>query len=119
MIDLSKCYVYDIECDGLIKNATKIHCLSIIWRDKNGVIKIKSTTDYDEMRRFFLRKDITRVGHNITLYDERIVANILGIDTLQTKDQIIDTLALSWYLFPERLKHGLEEWGKDLGIQKV
>jgi hypothetical protein len=115
----NKVYVYDIECDGLIKDATKIHCLSIAWRDKNGVVQVKSTTDYDEMRKFFLNKDITRVGHNITLYDERVIAKLLGIDTLQSKDQIIDTLALSWYLFPERLKHGLEEWGKDLGIHKV
>lgn len=115
----NKVYVYDIECDGLIDDATKIHCLSIAWRDKSGNVKVTSTTDYDEMRKFFNRKDITRVGHNITLYDERVIAKLLGIDTLQSKDQIIDTLALSWYLFPERLKHGLEEWGKDLGIHKV
>ncbi len=30
----------------------------------------------------------------------------------------IDTLALSWYLFPERQKHGLADWGVDLGIPK-
>lgn len=120
MINLSKnVYVYDIECDGLIEDATKIHCLSIAWRDSNGNIKLTSTTDYDDMRKFFLRKDITRVGHYITLYDERVISKLLGIDTLQTRDQIIDTLALSWYLFPERLKHGLEEWGDDLGIKKV
>lgn len=115
----SKVYVYDIECDGLIHNATKIHCLSIAWRDNSGQIRVKSTTDYDEMRKFFNNKDVTRVGHNITLYDERVISKLLGIDTLQSNNQIIDTLALSWYLYPERKKHGLEEWGKDLGIQKV
>lgn len=115
----NKVYVYDIESDGLLHDATKIHCLSITWRDGSGNLKTISTTDYDEMRKFFNRKDIVRVGHNITLYDERVIANILGIDTLASKDQIIDTLALSWYLYPERLKHGLEEWGRDLGIKKV
>lgn len=115
----NKVYVYDIECDNLLDKVTKIHCLSITWRDGSGQVKTISTTDYGEMRKFFNRKDIIRVGHNITLYDERVVAKLLGIDTLQSKDQIIDTLALSWYLFPERLKHRLEEWGKDLGIQKV
>ena len=120
MISLRKnVYIYDIECNGLLKNATKIHCLSICWRDSNGVVHHKSTTNYDEMRKFFTRTDITRVGHNITLYDERVIAKLLGIDTLQSKDQIIDTLALSWYLFPERVKHGLEEWGVDFGIHKV
>lgn len=120
MINLRKnVFVYDIECDGLIKDATKIHCMSVIWRDSNGILCLKSTSDYDEMRKFFLNKKLTRVGHNITLYDERVVAKLLGIDTLNSKDQIIDTLALSWYLFPERLKHGLEYWGNDLGIKKV
>lgn len=112
-------FVYDIESDGLLREATKIHCLSIAWRDKTGNIRTKSTTDYDEMRKFFTDKNIVRIGHNITLYDERVVAKLLGIDTLQTKDQIVDTLALSWYLYPERQKHGLEEWGKDLGTHKV
>lgn len=113
------CFVYDVECDGLIRDATKIHCLSICWRDATGTVRVKSTTDYDEMRRFFLNKNITRIGHNITLYDERVVAKLLGISTLDTKDNIIDTLALSWYLFPERNVHGLEAWGNDIGIQKV
>jgi hypothetical protein len=120
MINLRKnVYVYDIESDGLLDGATKIHCLSICWRDSNGDVQTKSTTDYDEMRKFFTNKNITRVGHNITLYDERVITKLLGIDTLQTNDQIIDTLALSWYLYPERNRHGLEEWGKDFGIHKV
>lgn len=112
-------FVYDIECDGLLKNATKIHCLSIAWRDVHGSIRVKSTSDYDDMRRFFLNENILRIGHNITLYDERVIKKLLGIDTEKTMDQIIDTLALSWYLFPDRLKHGLEHWGYDLGIHKV
>jgi DNA polymerase I-like protein with 3'-5' exonuclease and polymerase domains len=119
MIDLSKCYVYDIEADGLLDTITKIHCLSVGWRDTNGNFRITSTTDYDVMRKFFNKKDIKRIGHNITLYDEKAVNKILGIDTLSSKDQIIDTLALSWYLYPERLKHGLEDWGRDLGVKKV
>lgn len=112
-------YVYDIETDGLLDTASIIHCLSITWRDSNGVVKTISTTDYGEMKKFFTRKDIIRVGHNITLYDERVITKLLGIDTLQSKDQIIDTLGLSWYLYPERVKHSLEEWGKTIGIQKV
>lgn len=120
MINLNKnVYVYDIETDSLLNDATKIHCLSICWKDSFGTIQTKSTTSYDEMRKFFLNKNITRVGHNITLYDERVITKLLGIDTLQSNDQIIDTLALSWYLYPERNRHGLEEWGNDVGIHKV
>lgn len=113
-------YIYDIECDALLDKATKIHCLSIAWRDKTtGAIRVKSTTDYDEMRKFFTNKKITRIGHNITLYDERVITKLLSINTLDSKDQIIDTLALSWYLYPERKRHSLETWGEDLGIHKV
>lgn len=112
-------YIYDIEADGLLDKVTKIHCLSICWRDSQGRLQVKSTTDYNEMRKFFTRKGITRCGHNITLYDERVVAKLLGIDTLQSNDQIIDTLPLSWYLYPEKKKHGLEQWGHELGIKKV
>src|SRR5688572_4503603 len=101
MILGNKEYVYDIEADGLLGSITKIHCLSVCWRDNQGNMKLTSTTDYDVMRKFFQRNDIIRIGHNITLYDERAVAKILGINTLRSKNQIIDTLALSWYLFPD------------------
>jgi len=85
------------------------------WKERDE-IKVKSTIDYQEMKEFFLDDTITRVGHNITLYDERMAAKLLGVSP---RGKIIDTLALSWYLYPERTKHGLEEWGKEFGIHKV
>ena len=119
MIDLSKpIYVYDVESDGLLDSITKLHCLSTTHRDIEGNLKTWSTTDYDEMREFFSR-DIIRVGHNITLYDERAVEICLGIDTSNNRETIIDTLALSWYLYPEHIKHSLEEWGVRVGTDKV
>lgn len=119
MQNLDNVYVYDIECDNLLESATKIHCLSTATRDKNtGILKIYSTTDYEAMKRFFLNPKIKRVGHNITFYDELVITKLLGIDTIVSKDRIMDTLALSQYLYPERLKHGLESWGIDLGIKK-
>jgi len=118
MVDLSKpLYIYDIETDGLIDDATKIHCLSMTYRDGDGVVKTESTVDYDKMTEFFSR-DIIRIGHNITLYDERVSANILGVD-IKNHDHIVDTLALSWYLYPEHQKHSLEAWGERLGVAKV
>jgi hypothetical protein len=99
--------VFDLEADGLIPK--KIHCISL---DYNG--KIISTTDYDKMRSFFSKADIL-VGHNIQRYDIPALKKLLGVDI---KAMLIDTLALSWYLFPNRLKHGLEEWGEEFGIPK-
>lgn len=100
--------VFDIETDGL--ESTKIHCLSINWGGK-----IRSTADYDKIREFFLREDIILVGHNITLFDIPAVEKVLGI---KVKAELIDTLALSWYLYSERNTHGLESWGEHFGIEK-
>lgn len=98
--------VFDIEADGL--TPTKIHCLSV----NNG--KMKSTVDYDNMRKFFTTADIL-VGHNIQRYDIPAVERLLGI---KVKAKLVDTLALSWYLEPHRLKHGLAEYGEEFGVPK-
>lgn len=99
--------IFDIEGDSL--NPTKIHCLS--WFDGNIT---QSTTDYDVMRNVLLGSDIL-IGHNIILWDIPHIERILGINI---KGQLIDTLALSWYIYPKRTKHGLESWGEALGFKK-
>ena len=110
-------YVFDIEADNLLEKATKIHCLSIGKVMKNGDVKVVSTTDYDVMRDFFLRKDITKVGHNILRYDTLVAEKILDIKV--PTGCLIDTLPLSWVLYPNNMKHGLEFWGEVLGTEKV
>lgn len=99
--------VFDLEGDSL--TPTKIHCISAMV---NG--KLFSTTDYDKMRSFFLKADVL-IGHNITLFDIPVVERILGIEV---KAKLIDTLALSWYLEPNLIRHGLDPWGEKLGIKK-
>ncbi|MNZ37628.1 DNA polymerase I [compost metagenome] len=98
--------VFDLEADGL--SPTKIHCVSA----HDG--KLKSTAKYDNMRKLFEKADIL-VGHNITLFDIPVVERLLGV---KVKAKLVDTLALSWYLEPSRLRHGLEGWGEDFGIEK-
>jgi len=94
-------YVFDIEADGI--DATKIHCMIA-----NG----------EEVNRFFfknLTSDDVLIGHNIIRYDIPTIERLLNI---QIKAQLIDTLALSWYLFPTINRHGLEQWGERLNIEK-
>lgn len=102
--------VFDIETDGL--DPTLIHVLSA---HIDG--KIVSYTGYDEMRKFFSDNagNMYPCGHNIERYDIPAIKKILGIDI---GDMLIDTLALSWYLYPKRTRHGLDVWGEDLGIKK-
>lgn len=101
--------VFDIEADGL--RPTKIHCLS--YNDADG--KMVSLTTYKDMRTFFTQTD-TLIGHNIVRYDIPVCERILGI---KIKPKIIvDTLALSWYIYIDKLIHGLDDWGKHFGIEK-
>lgn len=73
-----------------------------------------TTTSYDEMRTFFSEAKVI-IGHNIVSFDVRVFEKLLNI---KINCQQVDTLALSWYLYPLRNKHGLESWGEDLGVKK-
>ena len=94
-------YVFDIEADSI--DATKIHCMVA-----NG---------YRVNKDFFvnLQEDDVLIGHNIIRYDIPVLEKLLGI---KIKAQLIDTLALSWYLFPAVNRHGLAQWGERLKIDK-
>lgn len=98
--------VFDIECDGL--NPTKIHCLSVY----DG--KSKHTTNYKRMKSFFEETNVL-VGHNIIRFDIPVVSHLLGINV---KSKLVDTLAISWYLFPDRRTHSLADWGEEFGVPK-
>ena len=102
--------VFDIETDGLLDQLTKIHVLS--WSNDMG--EVKHTHDYDEMRYVLLNSE-TLVGHNIIRFDIPAVERVLGI---KVTARLIDTLALSWYLHHDRMKHGLEGYGEDYGVPK-
>ena len=96
--------IFDIETDGL--DATTIHCLTVGKR---------STTDYDNMRKFFTNPDNILIGHNIIRYDIPTVERLLDI---KVRAKVVDTLVLSWTLFPRMLRHGLEAWGEYYDVPK-
>ena len=102
--------VFDIETDGLLDKLTKAHVMS--WMDNEG--NVNHTHDYMGMKIFLEHAD-TLIGHNIIRFDIPALEKILGI---KIKARLIDTLALSWYLSPERSRHGLEGYGEDYGVPK-
>jgi len=67
------------------------------------------------MESFFSDPDKILIGHNIQRYDVPAVEKLLGVEV---KCKLVDTLALSWYLFPDRPQHGLESWGEYFGVPK-
>lgn len=104
-------YVFDLEADGLLNELTKIHCLC--HYDINANISV-SLSEYHSMVEFCETADIL-IGHNIQRFDIPALEKILGV---KIKAKLVDTLMLSWYLEPERVKHGLEEWGEEFGVPK-
>lgn len=102
--------VFDIETDGLI--ATKIHCLVMCEVGTSNFVKI---TSYDKMKKIFLREDIRFIGHNIIRYDIPTIERLLDI---KVKENFVDTLVLSWTMYPRRPIHGLESWGEEFGVPK-
>lgn len=110
---MDKYVIFDIETDGLLYDVSKIHCLSYFKYD-SGVTTVGTLTELTQMVDFLKEEDVL-IGHNIIRYDIPVLEKLLGI---KIQSKLIDTLGLSWYLYPKRVKHGLESWGEDLGVPK-
>lgn len=105
--------LFDLEADGL--DPTKIHCVSYCEYIPKREPNIITITDVEDMKELFSR-DVIFIGHNIMLWDfPKAIEKLLGI--VKTED-IIDSLWISRYICPNRAKHGLEQWGIDMGIPK-
>jgi len=99
--------VFDIEGDGIYPS--KIWCFCYYLDGKYG-----ETTDYKEMASLLNSVDYI-VGHNIARWDVPHLERILGV---KITSKIIDTLVLSWYVFPNRNRYGLEYFGEEYGVPK-
>lgn len=112
-----KIIVFDIETDGLLDKVSKLHCLSYQIIHKGKALKKKSLTSKEDIENFFnsYYRDHYFAGHWIIGYDIPALKK-LGFNIPELK--YIDTLALSWYLYPYRPNHGLEVWGENLGFPK-
>lgn len=105
-----KIAVFDVECDGF--TPTKLWCLS--YNKKEGTSYIRTVIAYECMRKFLVSADVL-VGHNITRFDIPHLERLLSI-TITAK--LVDTLALSWYLEPKRIMHGLDSYGDEFDVPK-
>lgn len=123
--------VFDIETDGLLEEVTKIHCLCYQKLHKSEVIETGTITEPNEIKNFIESQECL-AGHNIINYDIPVLEKLLNI-SLPKETKIIDTLGLSWYLFPYTTKEeedsfnikkvlrksfGLDAFGEEYGIPK-
>ena len=101
--------IFDCETDGLLEEATKVHVLAYY---EGG--QVRYTHDYDEMRDLLVHATVL-IGHNILRFDVPVLERLLDIEV---KAKLYDTLPMSWVMFPEMMKHGLEEHGVRYGVPK-
>jgi hypothetical protein len=116
---LDKVLCGDFESDGLLDTVTKIHVFSIGWVGKDNKWKLKSTNDYDTIRKVLSDPNNVIAIHNGVQFDVPLAEKVLGI---KVKAEIIDTLAVAWYIDCNRgkmgKKYGLAYYGEDFGVHK-
>jgi len=115
-MNLDSVYVADIETVGFleeIRTFSDLHVLSCAYKSE-GEWKIKSTSDIQDIEKLVGNPDNTIVFHNGMSFDKPALEK-MGI---AFNAEIIDTLAISYYLYSERDKHGLEVWGEFFGVPK-
>lgn len=117
--------VCDFEADNLLYGVTKIHVMSYQIVEMDGKLGKIHTIRRDDPKyvervakffKYHIDKGIPLVMHNGIAYDVKMVEKVLGLDLSDL--MVIDTLALSWYLSPERRIHGLDSFFEDYGIAK-
>ncbi len=104
-------FVADFEANSLTPDKFYCMCYSEPTREAN----VKSATTYLKMIELLTNPDNTLIMHNGIMWDKPNLERVLGI---KIQARIIDTLFLSWYLYPNRDVHGIESWGVEFGIPK-
>jgi len=114
----------DLEADGLLNTATKIHCG--VFKDINTGEVFKFTPDTLEVMLLFLDTVDVLIMHNGIGYDWPLLEKLYGY---KFKNQRVDTLVMSRLLNPKRIvpfncpnkkcgPHSVEAWGWRVGRGK-
>lgn len=108
----------DIETTGLLQDLAeqenpKMHNFCAKNIITNEVVYF--TGEQSEEIQEFISKPRKYAIHNGVCYDKEAL-KFFGYDV--SNMVVVDTLALSYYLYPTRDKHGLDAWGRSLGIEK-
>lgn len=107
-------FVFDIESDGLLDEATKVHVFAFTEAFHGGEVFVILGEDISLIEELFDLSD-AMIAHNCVGYDLPLLEKLYGI---KYDKEVIDTLGLSYYLWCDQAKHGLEYWGRFFGKEK-
>ena len=102
--------IFDCEANSL--KPDRFHVVSCSEADSDVII---SATGHSNIEILLEKFSGLTIGHNIIGWDVPQLERVFNF-TFETEH--VDTLYLSWYLYPERVKHGLEQWGEYFGVPK-
>ena len=111
-------YASDLESTGLLhmmqaQANPRLHNLCSIDVASDEIILLEG--HQREEIQAWLNQGHTFIMHYGSLFDFEAL-KLLGYDTSKTR--LIDSVALSWYLEPNRVIHGLEQYGVEFGVPK-
>ena len=108
--------VFDLEADDLLYGATRIWCCSMYHIDDDELSHY-GPDEIDTAIEILKHADYL-IGHNIAGFDIPLMEKLYtGFGTFNL-DKVRDTYVMSKLLYPARLSHSLEAWGKKVGIYK-
>lgn len=116
---MGEALLFDIESDGLLQEASKLHCIQVGSLDGTEVdIYADALPGYPSLAEGLARlKAADRlIGHHVVGFDARLI-NKLYPDTIR-HEQLVDTLILARLKDPEERAHRLADHGKRLGVHK-
>lgn len=106
--------VFDVETDGLLKDATVVHCISA-YCIETGISNHWGPGEIEDGLKA-LGQATTLVGHNICGYDFPVLRKLHGWQP-RNVDNLVDTFLVDCLLYPEML-HSLEKVADRLHLKQ-
>ena len=122
-MELDRPLIGDIETTGFLKDMegkeSDLHVFGVAYFSA-GKWEIKTTNKKEDVFKVFENPKNTIVGHNFFLFDLPALEKIFK--DIKIRATIIDSLFVSWYIEPNRIKegkkHGLGDYGEEFNVPK-
>lgn len=107
--------IFDIETNGFYQDCTTIHCVALKRIGIDSDVQLYTQSNINDALDILENSEVL-IGHNIIQFDIPVLEKFYP--SRKFTHNVLDTFNLSCIVFPQRQKHSLEDWGKDLGFEK-